>query len=332
MDLTTDYLGLQLPHPFIVGASPFADTLEGARRAQDAGAAAIVMRSLFEEELREDALATDSARAPHEEAFAEALSYAPEPPPGALGPDEHLERVRRTKQALSIPLIASLNGATPGGWVEYAAALEQAGADALELNLFDVPLEPTVSGAELEERALQVVRAVRAATRLPFAVKLSPFYTSLAHFARRLGEAGASGLVLFNRFYEPEIDVEELELVLHAELSSRAELRLRLRWLGILSADWTGSLAVTGGVHTAHDALEALMAGAGCVQMVSALIQRGPEHLAAVRDEVSAWMEAKGYRSLAELRGCMNVARCPDPSAYRRGNYVRVLRTLRPAF
>jgi dihydroorotate dehydrogenase (fumarate) len=330
MDLATDYMGLRLPHPFVVGASPFADTVEGAKRAEDAGAAAIVMRSLFEEELREDALATHRARSMHEESFAEALSYSPEPPAGALGPDEHLERVRGITESVSIPVIASLNGATPGGWTGYASALEAAGADALELNLFDVPTDPAVSSAELEERAIEIVRMVRAATDLPIAVKLSPFYTSLAHFAWRLGEAGAGGLVLFNRFYETVIDIEALELGLFAELSSPSELRLRLRWLGILSARWHGSLAVTGGVHTAQDALAALMAGAGSVQMVSSLIQRGLGHLGLVRREVGEWMEGKGYRSLVELRGCMNLERCPDPSAYRRGNYVRMLRTLQP--
>lgn len=309
MDLRTRYLGLELPHPFVVGASPMSDTLDGARRAEDAGAAAIVMRSLFEEQL------TTHGVAP------EALEHA-------FDPDEYLERLQQTKAALSIPVLASLNGSTPGGWLEFATRMEQAGADALELNLFEVSVDPEESAAELEDRIVLTVRTVASALSIPVAVKLSPFYTSLPHLAQRLIGAGARGLVLFNRFYDPDFDVDKLTLCEHATLSSSSELSLRLRWLGILSAQLgDAGLAVTGGVHRPVDAVKALMAGADTVQMVSALLKQGSEHLGVMRQGLESWMADNGYDSLERLRGRLDVAHAAQAEVYRRGNYLRTLQT-----
>jgi dihydroorotate dehydrogenase (fumarate) len=328
MDLSTSYLGLKLPHPFIAGAGPLSDTLDTARRVEDAGAAAIVMRSLFEEQLHREALATHSSTEPHADSFAEALSYFAEPEGFVIGPDEYLEQLRSLKQALDIPVLASLNGYTLGGWLQHARHLDEAGADALELNLYYVATDATESGEEIERRCIELVREVTTAISIPVAVKLSPFYTSLASFACNLEAAGANGFVLFNRFYEADIDIEELEISPKLELSNSRELRLRLRWLAILSGQLQSpALAVTGGVHTATDAIKAVMAGASAVQMVSVLLERGPEYLSTVRDEVARWLEEKEYKCLDEMRGSMNVLHCPDPKALARANYMRVLQT-----
>jgi len=327
MDLSTEYLGLRLPHPLIAGASPLSDSLDSARRLEDAGAAAIVMRSLFEEQITAEALATHASMHPHAESFGEALSYFPTPQGFVLGPHEYLEHLRRLKAAVRVPVMASLNGSTPGGWLEHAKLIEQAGADALELNLYYVATDPGVSGVALERRALEMVGIVRREVRMPIAVKLSPWYTSLAHFARELVWAGASGLVLFNRFFEPDIAVEELEVVSRLELSDPRELLLRLRWLAVLSGQVEASLAVTGGVHSGLDAIKALMCGAHAVQMVSALLLHGPQHLGRVRQDIAAWMQEKGYERLEQMRGCMNLLRCPDPAAFERANYLQTLQT-----
>ena len=253
MDLSTTYLGFRLPHPLMPGASPLADDLDTVRRLEDAGASAIVMRSLFEEQIVRDELATYRAHEATGDSYAEALSYLPEPETFSLGTHEYLEQIQRIKAAVAVPVIASLNGTTPDNWIEYARLIAQGGADALELNLYDLPGDPRESGEDVERRMLEVVTAVREAVSLPLAVKLSPFYSSLAHFARRLEFAGADGLVIFNRFYQPDFDVENLEVVPRARLSSPAELLLRLRWLSILSGQVSASLAVTGGVHQAVD-------------------------------------------------------------------------------
>ncbi|MHC5109088.1 MAG: dihydroorotate dehydrogenase-like protein [Planctomycetota bacterium] len=328
MDLSTTYLGLKLPHPFISGAGPFADTVSNAKRVEDGGAAAIVMRSLFEEQLHDEQLATHTSTDAHAHSSGEALTYFPEPDEFVMGPDEYLEQIRSTKQALDIPVIASLNGYTLGGWLDYAKAIQQAGADAVELNLYYVATDRAESAADIEQRNLAMVKEVSHAVTIPVAIKLSPFYTALAHFARSLEDAGAAGLVLFNRFYEPNIDIEELEILMDLEFSDSKELLLRLRWLGILSAQLDSStLAVSGGVHTAVDAVKAVMAGASAVQMVSALLRRGPNYISTVLLEMSAWMEVKEYASLESMRGSMNMNRCPDPQDLARGNYMRVLRT-----
>jgi dihydroorotate dehydrogenase (fumarate) len=328
MNLTTTYLGFTLPHPLMPGASPLVDDLDMVRRLEDAGAAAIVMHSLFEEQIAAEEHAAGRLAA-HGDSFGEALSYLPASPPFALGPDRYLEQLRRIREAVAVPVIASLNGVTARGWLEYARLLEQAGAHALELNVYHVPTDAAETAAAVEARVLDVLRAVRAAVRLPLAVKVSPFYSALAHLAGELDALGADGLVLFNRFYQPDIDPEALEVVPALQLSDSSELRLRLRWLAILHGHVRPALAASGGVHTGLDALKAVMAGAHAVQMVSALLLHGPEHLAVVRAELARWLEEHEYDSLAQAQGSMSLQRCPDPAAFERANYLRVLQSWR---
>jgi len=327
MDLSTDYMGFRLPHPLIVGASPLGDDLDTVRRLEDAGAAAIVLHSLFEEELRAEALATVESADAGTHSFGEALTYLPNPPEAVMGPHQYLEHIGRVKAAVEIPVIASLNGSTPGGWLEYARQLAQAGADGIELNLYYVASDPDEDSRTIESQAVRMLRSVKEAVTIPVAVKLSPFYTALGHFAGKLDEAGADGLVLFNRYFEPDIDVEALTAVSQLRLSDPSELLLRLRWLAILSGRLGASLAVTGGVHTAGDTLKAVLCGAHAVQMVSALLNHGPEHLTRVRQELADWFEENEYESLRQAQGSMNLLRCPDPQAFERANYMRQLRT-----
>lgn len=329
MDLSTTYLGLTLPHPLIPGASPLADELGDVKRLEDAGAPMIVLRSLFEEQLVHEQLAAHSGIDAHENSFAEALSYFPSAEGFRFGPDSYLEHIVRAKRAVGVPVVASLNGTTPGGWVDYAGLLEGAGADALELNLFFVPTDPEESARDIEDRLLALVRSVRTHVKIPLAVKLSPFYTSLPHFARRLESEGADALVLFNRFYEPDIDVRNQQVVRCLTLSSSMELLPRLHALAIVSGRTRLSLCVTGGVHTGLDALKAVMCGADGVQMVSALLREGPQHLMNVRSQMESILEANEYDSLAQVKGSMSLTRCPDPKAYERVNYMHILQNWR---
>ncbi len=331
MDLRTNYLGLKLPHPFMPGASPLVDDLDDVKRLEDAGAAAIVMHSLFEEQIQREQIATFLHTDRHGESFAEALSFFPSPDRFALGPEEYLEQLMRIKRDVSCPVIASLNGTTPGGWLGYAKAIEQAGADALELNIYAVQADPAESAADVEDRTIEILKQVKQSVRIPVALKLSPFYTSFAHFAQRLDAAGADGLVLFNRFYQPDIDPVGLTAARSLHLSNSSELALRLRWLALLSNRVRPSLAVTGGVHTAIDAVKAIMAGAHAVQVVSALLQRGPQYLRVLRERVVAWMEEHEYESLATMRGSMNLEMCPDPGVYERANYMLMLQSWWPS-
>jgi dihydroorotate dehydrogenase (fumarate) len=326
MNLTTTYLGFSLPHPLMPGASPMVDDLDMVRRLEDAGAAAIVMHSLFEEQI--EALPA-GRQAGLEDSFGESVPYMPARPVFALGPDRYLEQLRRIREAVSVPVIASLNGVTPSGWLAYALLLEEAGASALELNIYHVPTDPHEDGAAVEARVLDAFRAVRAAVRLPLAVKLSPFYSSLAHLARALDDLGADGLVLFNRFYQPDIDPEALDVVPTLQLSDPAELRLRLRWLAILHGRVSSALALSGGVHTGLDAVKAVLAGAHAVQMVSALLRHGPERLTVVRGALERWLEEHGYDSLAQAHGSLSMLRCPDPTAFERANYLRIMQSWR---
>ncbi len=324
MRLATTYCGLRLAHPLMPGASPLADDLDTVRRLEDAGAAAIVMRSLFEEQIEAEEHAAAALDA-HADTHAEALTWLPRGDGFALGPDRYLEQLRRIKDAVRVPVIASLNGISAGGWLHHARLMEQACADALELNVYYVATDPTETSAEVERRTLDVVRTVKGAVGIPVAVKLSPFFSALAHLAAELDAAGADAVVLFNRFYQPDIDPEGLDVVPTLHLSESFETLPRLRWLAILSGRIRASLAMTGGVHTGIDAVKAIMAGADAVQMVSALLRHGPEHLARVRDDLVRWMEQHEYGSVAEMRGSMSLARCPDPAAFERANYARVL-------
>jgi dihydroorotate dehydrogenase (fumarate) len=324
VDLATTWLGLELPHPLVVGASPIVDDLDLVRRAEDAGAAAIVMHSLFEEQIALEE-ATHEWISAHGEYFAEARSYLMPASEFTLGPEAYLEQLHRIKAAVSIPVVGSLNGVTHSGWLHWAQRIEAAGADALELNVYAVAHAPERVAAAVEDEVVHMVQHVVRDTRIPVAVKLSPFWTSLGHFARRIEHAGAKGLVLFNRFYQPDIDPETLDVSLQLRLSDPTELLLRLRWLALLAGRTQLSLCASGGVHAGSDALKAVMAGADAVQMVSALLRKGPEHIGAVRDELARWLEQHEYDSLRQARGSLSLARCPDPGAWERGNYVRML-------
>lgn len=330
MDMSITYCGLKLPHPFMPGASPLADELDTVKKLEDAGAAAIVLRSLFEEQILAEQINTDKAMESHANSFAEALSYFPEPEDFVLGPQEYLEQIRRVKQAVSVPIIASLNGISVGGWIDHAKLIEQAGADALELNLYQLATDADKSAADLEKDKLEVITVVKKAISIPVAVKLSPFYSSLPNFAKQLDAVGVDGLVIFNRFYQPDINVEDLEVESTLELSNSSELLVRLRWLSILYGRTNMTLAVTGGVHTALDAIKAIMCGAGAVQLVSVLLQEGPAYIAKIRKDVEGWLEAKNYESLAQMTGSMSLDRCPDRTAMVRANYMRVLQSWQP--
>jgi dihydroorotate dehydrogenase (fumarate) len=325
MDLSTKYLGMVLPHPLIVGASPLSDDLDSIKRLEDAGAAAIVMRSLFEEQITREQLSEYLNLDCPGESFAEATSYFPSPNAFALGPVQYLEHLRRAKEAVRIPVIASLNGSTPGGWIDYARLMAQAGADALELNLYRIATDPDTTSANIERQDIETVTEVKRSVTIPVAVKLSPFYAAFAHLARELDRAGADGLVLFNRFYQPDIDPEELAAIRTLHLSDSSELRLRLHWMAILSGRLRAALAITGGVHTAIDVVKATMAGAHVTQMVSALIMHGPDHLRTVLADLAAWLHEHEWASLSEMRGNMSLSKVPDADAYERANYMLML-------
>lgn len=325
MDLSTNYLGLKLKHPIILGASPLAHDVDQIKRIADAGAAAIVMHSLFEEQILMESSVQQALVEAHENTNAEATDFVPKPVKYTIGPDEYLELVSKAKKAVDVPIIGSLNGVTNTGWLDYAKRIQQAGADALELNVYALPTSTKDSATALESRTIEMVRTIKHKITIPVAVKLSPFYTSPAYFVAQLEQVGANGYVVFNRFYQPDIDVDQLEVKHSLELSTPSELLLRLRWLAILSAQVKGSLAVTGGVHSAMDVLKSVMAGASAVQVVSAVLKQGPSWITKAKQELEEWLTKKEYESLKQALGSMNLARCPEPSAYERSNYMRVL-------
>ena len=325
MDLSTTYLGLKLPHPIMPGASPMVDKIDLVKRMEDAGAAAIVMHSLFEEQLMREELATYHHIDVHADSFAEAMTYLPRPDEFNLGPDQYLEQLVRIKQSVDLPVIASLNGFTSGGWIRYAKLMQDAGANALELNVYYLATNSSETGDEVEQRTIDILKAVKQAVSIPVAIKLSPFFSSMANMARRLDDAGADGLVLFNRFYQPDIDVESLEVEPTLRLSDSSELNLRLRWLAVVSGHVRASLAVSGGVHTHLDAVKAVMTGAHAVQVVSGILQQGPDVIRRIREGLTQWLEEHEYDSLEQMRGSMNLLRCPDASMFERANYIRIL-------
>ena len=325
MDLSTTYLGMRLPHPLIVGSGPLADDLDTVRALEDAGAAMLVLRSLYEEEITGEQMEAFFNAESHSESFPEAESYAPEPE-RAFGPDEYLEHLRLIKDAVRIPVMASLNGSTSGGWHSYARMLEQAGADALEIQIYHAASDMTSSAADVEREAIHVVREVKRSVRIPVAVKLAPLLTAFAHFAKTLDSAGADGLVLFTRFHHVDIDVDELEVIRTLPLSDSSELPLRLRGAAALSGRVKASIAITGGIHTGLDVIKATMAGAHAAQMVSALLRHGPSHLRTVLRDVESWMNEHEWMSLSEMRGNMSLERIPDPAAYERTNFRMALR------
>ena len=331
-DLRTRYLGLPLRCPLVASSSPLTGRLATLRQLEDAGAGAVVLPSLFEEQLTAESLEIDRLLETGAGSFGEALDYFPDLDDYDTGPGRSLELVREAKQALGIPVIASLNGTTPGGWLEHAKLLEEAGADALELNLYHVAADPEDDAGSLEGRLREVVVAVRRAVEIPIAVKLSPFFTALAHTARELVRAGADGLVLFNRFYQPDVDLEALEVVPRLALSSSQELRLPMRWIAILRGRVEASLAATSGVHTRDDAVKVLLAGADAVMLASALLEHGPEHLRGLEQGIAEWMAEREYESVEQLKGSMSQGAVADPAAFERANYLRTLQWGKQAF
>jgi dihydroorotate dehydrogenase (fumarate) len=328
LKLTTHYLGIPVHTPFVVGASPFCENTAVARQLQDAGAGAIVMRSLFEEQIDAEALSLVHHTEATAEGFSEATTFFPRCSEYQLSPDRYLRQIEALKRALTIPVFASLNGARPGGWTDYARRFENAGADGIELNLYEITTEP-ISGDRIEADMVETVRQVVSSVSIPVAVKISPFHTSPVHFAESLEAAGAAGVVLFNRFYQPDFNIEELAASPQLALSDRSELLLRLRWLAILAPRMSGSLSATGGVHTTSDVVKALLAGASTVQLVSVLLRHGPRFLNTLVHGLRAWLEEHEYQSVDQARGVMSHRRCPDPAAFERANYIRILQTWR---
>jgi dihydroorotate dehydrogenase (fumarate) len=324
MDLKTTYLGFELANPIMVGACPLGTNLDTIRHLEDAGASAIVLPSLFEEEIQaavQSHLEMESVGA----GFAEASSYLPDPEGYHVGPDQYLDHLQAVKAATSIPIIGSLNGSTPGGWTSYAKKIQDAGADALELNVYYLPTDPDETGEQVEQRAVDIVTAIKSEVSIPVAVKLSTFFSSIPNVARKLERAGTDGLVIFNRFYQPDIDIEELDVVPNLRLSTADELRLRLRWLAILSGQVDLSLSATGGAHNAVDVIKAIMTGADTVQLVSALLIHGPEHITRTLEAIEFWMQEHDYESVRQMHGSMNLQRTPNPKAFSRANYMRML-------
>jgi dihydroorotate dehydrogenase (fumarate) len=324
-DLRTRYLGLELRSPLVASASPLTGDIDDLRRLQQAGVAAVVLPSLFEEQLTHDQVELDRLLEQTSEHVGEALSYFPDLADYNTGPTSYLELIEAAKRAVAIPVIASLNGTTPGGWVRHARRMQDAGADAIELNLYAIATDPTTGAAELETRYLEVVATVRSAISIPLAVKLSPFFTAMANMAVRLAEAGADGLVLFNRFYQPDLDLDTLDVVPRLVLSTSEELRLPLRWIAILYGHVDACLAATTGVHTGLDVAKVLLAGADVAMMTSALLRNGPDHVTGVERDLFAILDERGYASISELRGSMSQRSMPDPAGFERANYARTL-------
>lgn len=325
MDLSTNYLGFKLRTPLVAAASPLSEDIDGVRKLEDAGISAIVLYSLFEEQLRHDRMDIHRNLEQGTESFPEALSYFPEPEEFNFGPEEYLRHIYRTKEAVKVPVIASLNATSPGGWTEYAAQMQQAGADALELNIYSIPTNPNVSGQEVEQNYLEILRTVKAEVTIPVAVKVSPFFSNFANMAMRFQDAGANGLVLFNRFYQPDIDLETLEVRPNVLLSTPMAMRLPLRWIALLYGKLHASLAATSGIHRASDALKMLMAGADATMLCSTLIRHGPQQVKTIELEMIAWLEEHEYESVQQLKGSLSQKNCADPAAFERAQYMRAI-------
>ncbi len=325
MDLSTTYMGLELTNPLVAAASPMTKDVGPIRKLEDAGIAAVVMHSLFQEQIEHEDAERQHYAEHGTESFAEATSYFPAQTDFFQGPELYLEHVRAIKDAVDIPVIVSLNGTRTGGWIEYARKAAQAGADALELNLYQIAADPSCDGAAIEDRYVEVLREVKKAVKLPVSIKLVPYFSSLAHFAKRLDGAGADGLVLFNRFYQPDIDLESQEVVPDVMLSSPFEMRLPLRWIAILDPIIDASLAATTGVYTPFDVLKLLMAGADVTQLCATLLRNGPSAVGSILDGMKEWMEEHEYKSVRQMQGSMNMRSCPDPTAFERGHYMKTL-------
>ena len=331
MDLSTQYLGMKLRTPLVPSASPLSDSLDNIKRMEDAGASAVVLSSLFEEQIRREQEALVHHLEHGTESFAESLSYFPAPGEFRVGPEGYLEKIRKSKAAVGIPVIASLNGASIGGWVSYAKRMEEAGADALELNIYSIPTDPALSSGEIEQNYIDILKAVKFAVTIPVALKLSPFFSNLAGMARRFDAAGADALVLFNRFYQPDIDLETLEVRPNVLLSTAQALRLPLRWVAILHGRIKADLAATSGIHNAEAVLKMLMAGADVTMLCSALLNKGLGLIREIETGMCQWLAEHDYQSLHQLQGTMSQKNCADPGAFERAQYMRSIMSYKPA-
>jgi dihydroorotate dehydrogenase (fumarate) len=326
VDLSTKYLGLRLRSPLVVSASPLSRDVTSICQMEEAGAAAVVLYSLFEEQLRQEEMDLDYHLANGTESFAESLTYFPRASEFHTGPEGYLDHIRKTKAATSIPIIASLNGSTLGGWTKFAAEIERAGADAIECNIYYLPVDPTVSAETVENTYVEILRAVKSTVTIPVAVKLSPFFSNLSHVAHRLDSIGADGLVLFNRFYQPDVDLETLDIHPNVLLSTPQALRLPLTWIGILYGRVKAGLAATGGVHNAEDLIKLLMVGANATMLCSALLRHGINHLRHVERELHDWLEEHEYESVSQMQGSLSQLKCPNPEAFERAQYMRAVK------
>jgi len=325
VDLTTRYMGLTLKNPIVPAASPLTASADGIRQLEEAGAAAVVMHSLFEEQITLESHQLDHFLTHGTESFAEAVTYFPDLGTYKVGSETYLEQIRRAKETVGVPIIGSLNGVSAGGWTKYAHMIEQAGADALELNIYYIPTDPMLSGTAVEQMYVDVVRQIRQTVAIPIAVKLSPYFSSTAHMAKQLAENGANALVLFNRFYQPDLDLERLEVTPHLVLSNSNELRLPLRWAAILYGRVPVDLAITSGVHTHEDVLKAMMAGARVTMLASALLEKGMGRIGEMLDDMQRWMEEHEYESVQQMQGSMSQKHVAEPAAFERANYIKVL-------
>jgi dihydroorotate dehydrogenase (fumarate) len=325
MDLTTNYLGLQLRSPLVISASPLSEDVDNIRHMEDAGAAAVVLYSLFEEQLRQDRLELNQNLQQGTESFAESLTYFPDAGEYHLGPEEYLKHIAAAKKATHIPIIASLNGSSVGGWTDYARQIQQAGADALELNIYYIPTDMDLGGDVVEDTYINILRAVKANVTIPVAVKLSPFFSNFANMAKRLDEAGANGLVLFNRFYQPDIELESLEVKPNILLSTPMAARLPLRWIALLYGRVKASLAATSGIHRGSDALKMLLAGADVTMLCSTLLRHGIPQIALIERDLKAWLEEHEYESVEQLKGSLSQKNCAEPAAFERAQYMKAL-------
>lgn len=329
IDLSMTYMGLKLKNPLMPAAGPLTAEIDTIRELEDSGAAAIVLHSLFEEQIRLEAEQLDHHLTYGADSFAESLSYFPQAGEYRLGPEEYLEHVAKAKKAVDIPIIGSLNGSSTGGWIEYAKKIAEAGADAIELNIYLVAADPDVSGASIEDRYVEIVKSVKRAVKIPVAVKIGPFFSSMASMAKRLDGAGADALVLFNRFYQPDIDLENLEVVPNVLLSSPFDLRLPLRWIAILYGKIKASLAAARGVSNAEDAIKMILAGADATQLLSVLLRKGSREIDRILMELQSWMEQHEYQSIKQMKGSMSQKACADPAAFERANYMKLLQSYR---
>ena len=330
MDLTTSYMGMTLKNPIVPSSSPLSHKVESIKRLEDAGAAAVVMYSLFEEQINSESYYLDYYLSQGIDTFGESLSYFPEMSGYNIGPDDYIDLIRKAKQSVDIPIIGSLNGISSGGWIDYACLIEEAGADALELNIYYIPTRIDLKGSEVENLYVEILQDVKRVVSIPVAMKLSPFFSSTAHMANRLSIAGADALVLFNRFYQPDFDLEKLEVVPHLVLSESDELRLPLRWVAILFSQIGADLAITSGIHTGQDVLKALMAGARVAMMASELLQNGVQRIGEVLRELVNWMEDHEYNSIEQMIGSMSQRHVVEPAAFERANYMKTLASYRP--